>query len=107
MGQCSGVTPRGRPLAKEALRDKEGVLWPLVTIGAGVMVAYLCGWLSVRTTAAWKQANPDAEHPFSRPLSRGVPLLEPLAWWLVPVLAVGSLGLVIGGLGWLALLIVT
>ena len=78
------------------------VLWPLLTIAAGLLMMQLGGRLGVRLSTKWRRVHPDG------PPTEEVRLAfvrENPATWFLPVFSFGSLGLVLGGLLWLALVL--
>lgn len=75
---------------------------PLLTIASGLVLLHFGGRYFFRLTSKWKDAHPDVADPFSHELSSAFRREHP-AVWLLPVFSFVSLGLILGGLLWLAL----
>jgi hypothetical protein len=80
------------------------VRWPLLTIAAGLIMMQLGGRLGVRLASRWKRAHPNEALPFRDELGSAF-VRENRVAWLLPIMAFGSFGLVLGGLLWLALVV--
>jgi len=85
-----------------ATGTKLSVRWPLLTIAAGLVLMHFGGRFFFRLTSRWKELHPDVTHPFTDEWGSAFRRENPVAW-LLPILSFVSLGLVLGGLLWLAL----
>ena len=84
---------------------KQSVHWPLLTIAVGLIMVQIGGRFCIRLTSRWKRAHPDEAQPFRDELGAAFVRENPVAW-LLPAISLASLGLVLGGLLWLALVMI-